>query len=190
MLTWSLEADTTYHYVPSETVCLIMIALFALTTGSSTFFNTSARGLTTSNAAAHVTQAIHMRTHWLFPTAVLAGMIELIGWFGRLWSTQDVCENGFLIQSVPVLGSWRAADGPVGRRIVTLIIAPTPLLAANFMILSRIISALGPAYSRLSPQLCTSRPSPARVPSSPPTRRRQDLPVMREQALRRGLRLR
>jgi hypothetical protein len=40
-------------------------------------------------------------------------------------------------------------------RITTLIISPTPLLAANFIILSAIISALGPEYSRLTPKLCT-----------------------------------
>ncbi|KAF7985359.1 hypothetical protein HWV62_6585 [Athelia sp. TMB] len=41
------------------------------------------------------------------------------------------------------------ADGR--RRITTTIIAPTPLVAANFIILGEIIRRLGPRYSRMSP---------------------------------------
>lgn len=40
-------------------------------------------------------------------------------------------------------------------RIVTTIIAPTPLVAANFIILGRIIQRLGSKYSRLSAMWCT-----------------------------------
>jgi hypothetical protein len=39
-------------------------------------------------------------------------------------------------------------------RITTTILAPTPLVAANFIILGKIIARLGPQYSRLSPKLC------------------------------------
>lgn len=42
------------------------------------------------------------------------------------------------------------------HRIVCTIIAPTPLLAANFVILARIIGKLGDSYSRLGPRLCRS----------------------------------
>ena len=41
-------------------------------------------------------------------------------------------------------------------RAVTLIIAPTPLVAANFILLGRIIRRLGPQYSRLTPRRCKS----------------------------------
>jgi hypothetical protein len=41
-----------------------------------------------------------------------------------------------------------------GHREVALIIAPTPLVAANFIILGRIIRRLGPQYSRLTPRRC------------------------------------
>ena len=43
-----------------------------------------------------------------------------------------------------------------GYRAVTLIIAPTPLVAANFILLGRFIRRLGPQYSRLTPKLCKS----------------------------------
>lgn len=39
-------------------------------------------------------------------------------------------------------------------RITTTIIAPTPLIAANFVILGRIIKRLGQQYSRLSAMWC------------------------------------
>ena len=42
-----------------------------------------------------------------------------------------------------------------GRRIVTTIIAPTPLLAANFVMMGRLVRRLGPSYSRLSPRWYT-----------------------------------
>ena len=36
-----------------------------------------------------------------------------------------------------------------------LIVAPTPLLAANFVMMGRIVRRLGVKYSRLSPRLCS-----------------------------------
>ena len=40
-----------------------------------------------------------------------------------------------------------------------LIVAPTPLLAANFVMMGRIVRRLGVKYSRLSPRLCESVPT-------------------------------
>ncbi|KAI0346926.1 RTA1-domain-containing protein [Trametopsis cervina] len=80
-------------------------------------------------------QAVWYKIWWLLPTAVLAGVGETIGWAGRYWSSRNV-PNGdaFRIQ------------------IVCTIISPTPLLAASFIILSRLTSILGTQYSRLSPR--------------------------------------
>ena len=41
-----------------------------------------------------------------------------------------------------------------GYRAVALVIAPTPLVAANFILLGRIIRRLGPQYSRLTTTQC------------------------------------
>jgi RTA1 like protein len=41
-------------------------------------------------------------------------------------------------------------------RLKTLVVAPTLLLAANFILLGRVINRLGPQYSRLTPKLCES----------------------------------
>lgn len=43
-------------------------------------------------------------------------------------------------------------------RISTTIIAPTPLVAANFVILGELIRRMGPQYSRLSPMWCKHWP--------------------------------
>ncbi|KAL1730617.1 RTA1 like protein-domain-containing protein [Schizophyllum commune] len=92
-------------------------------------------GITT---AAHFGQTIWYRQWWLFATAVLCGALECLGWAGRLWSNRNIL-----------------ADDPYMIQIVTTIIAPTPLLAANFVMMGRLVRRLGPAYSRLSPRWYT-----------------------------------
>ncbi|KAJ7751899.1 RTA1-domain-containing protein [Mycena maculata] len=86
----------------------------------------------------HVGQAVWFRTWWLLPTAALCGIGELLGWSGRLWS------------SISPL-----ANTPFTIQISTIIIAPTPLLAASFIILSRVIQRLGTSYSWLTPKWYT-----------------------------------
>ncbi|KAI0674035.1 RTA1-domain-containing protein [Trametes maxima] len=107
--------DSPYGYVPTEWICILFIALFAITT------------------LIHFGQTFYSRLWWLFGTTVLAGLIEIIGWSGRLWSSiSPTLLDPFLMQ------------------ITTTIIAPTPLIAANFVILGQIIKRLGQQYSRLS----------------------------------------
>ncbi|KAJ7861441.1 RTA1 like protein [Mycena olivaceomarginata] len=112
--------ESAYGYVPHTGVAILYLSLFGIST------------------LLHAVQAIYFRMWWLFPTACLCGIGELIGWSGRLWSSF----------------SPRAAD-PYMMQITTTIIAPTPLIAVNFILLSRIVSRLGPCYSRLSPRLYT-----------------------------------
>ncbi|KZV75157.1 RTA1-domain-containing protein [Peniophora sp. CONT] len=85
------------------------------------------------STAMHLVQAVYFRLWFLLPTVVLCGLGELTGWSGRLWSSYNIQEdNAFLMQ------------------ITTTIISPTPLIAANFIMLGRIILRLGQSYSRLS----------------------------------------
>ncbi|TFK87668.1 RTA1-domain-containing protein [Polyporus arcularius HHB13444] len=81
----------------------------------------------------HLAQAFYSRLWWLLGTTVLAGITEVIGWSGRTWSS---------------VSPW--AIDPFLMQITTTIIAPTPLIAANFVILGEIIKRLGQQYSRLS----------------------------------------
>ncbi|KAF8991638.1 RTA1-like protein [Cyathus striatus] len=112
--------ESPYHYTPTQYVALIMISLFGIST------------------IAHTVQAIRHRMWWMFATAVLCGVAELIGWSARLLSSIK-----------PLLST------PFTIQISTTIIAPTPLVAANFVILGRLITRLGPQYSRLSPKWYT-----------------------------------
>ncbi|TFK53021.1 RTA1-domain-containing protein [Heliocybe sulcata] len=80
----------------------------------------------------HLGEAIAYRMWWLLPTAVLACIAEVIGWVARTISSGNPYSlNPYLIQ------------------ITATIIAPTPLVAANFVILGKIIERLGSQYSRL-----------------------------------------
>ncbi|KAF5346328.1 hypothetical protein D9758_011521 [Tetrapyrgos nigripes] len=82
----------------------------------------------------HLGQAVFCRRWFLLYTVILAGAMETAGWYGRVWSSHDVINSGaFTLQ------------------IVLTIVAPTPLLAANFIIFGRIIRRLGTAYSWVKP---------------------------------------
>lgn len=70
--------------------------------------------------------------------------------FAKLGSTRSVSDAVRLIHPLLFRRDWT-----IICRITTTIIAPTPLVAANFIILGRIISRLGSRYSRLSPKWCT-----------------------------------
>ncbi|KAJ6558859.1 RTA1-domain-containing protein [Mycena vulgaris] len=94
-------------------------------------------GLFGMSTILHVAQATYYRAWWLLPTAALCGVGELLGWTGRLWTSLSPDDTPFLIQ------------------ITTTIIAPTPLLAASFMILSRVVQRLGTQYSLLTPKWFT-----------------------------------
>ncbi|KAJ6624747.1 RTA1-like protein, partial [Mycena sp. CBHHK59/15] len=105
-----------YGYVPQESVAILFIVLFGIST------------------ILHIGQAIHYRMWWLFPTACLCGVGEIIGWSGRLWSSiSPTLKDPFLMQ------------------ITTTIISPTPLIAVNFILLTRIILRLGSQYSWITP---------------------------------------
>ncbi|EIM86347.1 RTA1-like protein [Stereum hirsutum FP-91666 SS1] len=83
----------------------------------------------------HAGQSIKYKLWWLLPTVCLSGLIELVGWAARVKSAYD-----------PTLQT------PVLIQTVLLIMAPTPLVASNFMIFSRIVARGGQQFSRLSPR--------------------------------------
>lgn len=89
------------------------------------------------STAMHTWQCVKYRSWWFLPT-VVTGMLELLGWSARLW-----------------LSKSPLALTPYEIQLVGTIIGPTPLVAANFIVLGKIINRLGPQYSRLSPKLYT-----------------------------------
>jgi len=110
--------ESPYQYVPTKGIAIMFIILFSLST------------------IVHMRQATSYRMWWLWPTVGLCGLLEVIGWSGRLWSSIS-----------PLLGT------PFKMQIVATIMGPTPLLAANFVIFGAIIHRLGAQYSRLNPTL-------------------------------------
>ncbi|KAJ6599405.1 RTA1 like protein-domain-containing protein [Mycena sp. CBHHK59/15] len=108
--------ESQYGYIPQEYVAIIFLALFGIST------------------ILHIGQATYYRMWWLFPTACLCGLGELVGWSGRLWSSFSPSLND-----------------PFMMQITCTIISPTPLIAVNFILLSWIVSRLGPCYARLTP---------------------------------------
>ncbi|KAK0470203.1 RTA1 like protein-domain-containing protein [Desarmillaria tabescens] len=83
----------------------------------------------------HTGQAVFSHAWWLLATAVLCGFLEILGWSARLWSSSN-----------PDL------PDPYEMQLTCTILAPTPLLAVNFVIPEKLIKRLGTGYSRLSPR--------------------------------------
>ncbi|KAJ3488236.1 hypothetical protein NLI96_g2982 [Meripilus lineatus] len=92
-------------------------------------------GLYALTTILHFGQSLRYRMWFLLPTVCLAGVGEVIGWGGRSWSSfSPLLQTPFLIQ------------------IVATILAPTPFVAALFILFARLTNRLGIRYSRLSPQ--------------------------------------
>ncbi|KAG8949405.1 hypothetical protein FRC04_008640 [Tulasnella sp. 424] len=109
--------DSPYGYIPTLWICVLFVVLYSLT------------------SAAHLAQATYYRMWWLFPTMVLGGIGEIIGWAGRTWSSKNYnSDNAFYMN------------------IVCTIIAPSFMTAAMFIIVGRIINLVGTEYSRLRPR--------------------------------------
>ncbi|KJA24345.1 hypothetical protein HYPSUDRAFT_136304 [Hypholoma sublateritium FD-334 SS-4] len=109
-----------YHYIPTEWVAILFIVLYSITT------------------ILHIGQATFYRMWWLLPTVCLCGLLEIIGWSARLWSSFS-----------PFFST------PFEIQITATILGPTPFLAANFVIFGALIRRLGTQYSRLSPRMYT-----------------------------------
>jgi len=84
----------------------------------------------------HLGQAIRYKMWFLLLTAFTAGNFEIVGWAARTYSHFNPDKlMPYLIQTVSTIN------------------APTPLVAAYFIILAEIIRRLGPCYSRLKPKM-------------------------------------
>jgi hypothetical protein len=60
-----------------------------------------AAGLLTVIIVIHTIQALYYRAWWFFPTTVIAGIAEVVGWSGRLRSSFDpIALTPFLVQQV------------------------------------------------------------------------------------------
>ncbi|KAJ3851562.1 RTA1-like protein [Lentinula lateritia] len=60
-----------YNYTPTEYVTILFFVLFSV------------------SFALHTGQAVYFRTWWTIPTMVFAGLLEVLGWNARLWSSKS-----------------------------------------------------------------------------------------------------
>ncbi|KAJ7864225.1 RTA1 like protein-domain-containing protein [Mycena olivaceomarginata] len=139
----AIADDSQYGYTPQEAITILFLVLYGISTSYDFYSPVSIPILLIirrfqSSMLDKQRISVCATVWWLFPTAVLCGLGELIGWSGRLWSSLAP-----------------TADTPFTIQISTTIIALTPLLAATFMIMSRIVERLGASYSRLTPKWYT-----------------------------------
>ncbi|KAJ7584401.1 RTA1 like protein [Mycena floridula] len=114
------EVDSLYGYVPQTWIAILFIVLYSLST------------------VIHVAQGLVFKTWWVFFTICIAGILEILGWSARLWSSHSpAILSPYLIQ------------------MIGTVIGPTFFVAGNFIILGEIIRRLGPMYSRISPRWYT-----------------------------------
>ncbi|KAJ3539496.1 hypothetical protein NMY22_g4710 [Coprinellus aureogranulatus] len=109
-----------YHYIPSESAGIALIAVFGLSTLLHTGF------------------ALWHRMWWILPTIVLCGVLEILV---SVRETDPSLELGEKLMAT--------------LKICATILAPTPLLAAIFVLFAEIIRRLGSGYSRLSAKYYT-----------------------------------
>ncbi|KAE9384764.1 RTA1-domain-containing protein [Gymnopus androsaceus JB14] len=113
------DSKNPYGSAPNFAVGILFMTLFGISTCKNDLFR--------SNLAS-INSVLLNRSL----TSVKQSPTANAGWYGRAWSSRNVDNSdAFTIQ------------------IVCTIVAPTPLLAANFVILARIIRKLGDSYSRL-----------------------------------------
>ncbi|KAJ8091881.1 hypothetical protein AAF712_013554 [Marasmius tenuissimus] len=109
-----------YGYIPTLGACVMFVLLFG------------------ASLVLHCYQTIKSRQWFLASTVLPAGVLEIVGWAGRLASSRDVTpRTPYIIQST------------------ALVLAPTFLLAAHFIVFGRIVTLLGTEYSRLRPKFYT-----------------------------------
>ncbi|KIY63703.1 RTA1-like protein [Cylindrobasidium torrendii FP15055 ss-10] len=108
-----------YKYTPNEAICITFLVLFSVAT------------------LCHAGLAIRYRVWWMLGTAVMCGILEILGWGARLWSSHEAWNaKPYEMQYTPL-------------RLTCTILGPTPLLAANFLIMEQVIVRLGEGYCRL-----------------------------------------
>lgn len=80
-------ADSPYNYIPTESIAIVFIVLFGLSTGNILPPHDKRFTEIYILPALHTGQSLYHRLWWLLPTAVLAGLLEVLGWSARLWSS-------------------------------------------------------------------------------------------------------
>lgn len=88
-----------YGYTPSRGAGFVFVILFIATTRKFSCLNISGPLFNNVRVVLHVFQAGRSRAWWLFPTLVIAGVAEVVGWVARTKSSYDATARlGYIIQ--------------------------------------------------------------------------------------------
>jgi hypothetical protein len=149
-----------YNYVPTEWVCITFLALFGLSTCKAPpTLSTDLESLT----------LVVIRLSTPYCTSNTLASLVVIPHCSPLRRSRVLrLERSTVVESEPFHKEaiyhtvskmqWFAFVTLLmgGHRAVSLVVAPTPLVAANFTLLGRVIRRLGPQYSRLTTTQCKS----------------------------------
>ena len=92
--------DSPYKYQPTRWVCVLFVALFALSSRTH-LCNFTRANIAQDPTVIHIVQAVRYRLWWLLCTAVICGLAETLGWGARLSSNSNPFTLlPFLIQCV------------------------------------------------------------------------------------------
>ena len=83
----TFRPDSLYGYVPTEWICILFVVLFSLTYGECIRDMSAILCSLTCGPGIHTSQALYYRLWWLHLTAGVGGILEILGWVGRLWSS-------------------------------------------------------------------------------------------------------
>ncbi|KAM0749135.1 RTA1-domain-containing protein [Meredithblackwellia eburnea MCA 4105] len=106
-----------YGYTPSIIMSAVFLALFAISTSW------------------HLYQTLQRKSLLFMLCMVVGGLVELIGWGGRVWSRYDPYGSGYIMQ------------------VCCLVIGPTWYSAALYALLALVIGTIAPNRSPLSPKM-------------------------------------
>ncbi|KAJ9108611.1 hypothetical protein QFC19_002329 [Naganishia cerealis] len=135
--------ESPYGYIPSSGVCITAIVLFSVSTAVhiaqvlyySLQRRRRSRALSITNDGSEPLASVNRQPNywWILATLVPGGLLEIVGWAGRYWSSQNVLNiQPFLMQ------------------ITTLILAPCFFSAFDYTLLGLCIKHLGEEYSLLN----------------------------------------
>lgn len=98
------KTDSPFGFIPTLGVTIVFIVLFSLTTGERQSLPQLVSSMLTEHAllsfvAVHLFQSIRYRVWWWLPTVFTCGIVEIIGWAGRAWGSQNPWSlNPYLMQ--------------------------------------------------------------------------------------------
>jgi hypothetical protein len=150
-----------YNYVPTEWVCITFLGLFGL--------STCRAPPTLSTDFESLTMVVIRISRPYCTSNPFASLVAIPQCSFLRHSRARRLERSTVVESEPF--HKEAIHHTVSKmqwspfvplsmgyyRAVALVIAPTPLVAANFILLGRVIRRLGPQFSRLTTTQCKSR---------------------------------